>query len=84
MEAKEMFEKLGYEYKKDNDYIKYTLKKYISNSYNILFYLDEKLICCYISNDSPFSPDEPYEIGINELQAINKQIEELGWLEYGV
>lgn len=79
MSAKEMFEELGYEQTKLKKFVKYTYKKYISNWYHIMFDLEEKTIDCYISNDSPFSPPEPFSTTINELKAINKQVEELGW-----
>lgn len=77
--AREMFEELGYEQTKLKKFVKYTYKKYISNWYHIMFDLEEKTIDCYISNDSPFSPTEPFSITTKELKAINKQVEELGW-----
>lgn len=79
MSAKEMFEELDYEQTKTKRFIKYTYKYFTSNWYHIMFDLEEKLIDCYISNDSPFSPNEPSSISIDELKAINKQVEELGW-----
>lgn len=71
MKAREMFEKLGYEYSKllsDDGRIYYEYKHNNNQPSNfILFDLDYKVI----SNDC--------DITLEELQAINKQIEELGW-----
>lgn len=74
MTAKEMFEKLGREqtiteydyYKSDIDYLDKKTKQT-----NIFFDLEDKKIG-FINI---------YKITIQELKAINKQIEELGWLE---
>ncbi len=74
MSAKEMFEKLGYavvytndngdiEYKKQFEYVKVT----------IYFVNKEKVI--EMSSDAEIT----YTIEFDELQAINKQVEELGW-----
>ena len=81
MNAREMFEKLDYEQTKTKKFIKYTDKYFTSSWYHIMFDLEEKLIECYISNDSPFSPNEPFSISIGELKAINQQCKELGWLD---
>ena len=72
MTAKEMFEKLGYEYKEtnDEDEIRYKSK---SGAFIICFYKAMQQVYCYTKNDEPFGID------VNELQAINKQVEELGW-----
>ena len=71
MTAKEMFEELGYEYSKllsDDERIYYEHKNNNNQPSNFIsFDLDYKSI----SND--------YDITLQELQAINKQIEELGW-----
>lgn len=76
MKAKEMFEELGYELfiKSDNEicYMGKEHKWYIS------FYLDDKVVqCC--ENDFYNT-----SIGVSseELQAINKQVEELGWKKH--
>ena len=65
MNAKEMFEELGYDIAYDNKYnIRYNnIKKDIY----IYFMLDTKTI------------EITETINIKELQAINKQVEELGW-----
>lgn len=80
MSAKEMFEKLGYEYSYSSD--NYLLQPKISyfidkpnekghNFYEIRFWLEDKDY--EIENNSILTTDL--------LQAINKQIEELGWNE---
>lgn len=74
MTAKEMFEKLGYELKKNTD-----LEIWYYNAHtkpvetNITFVVQSKCFCIYkpqICNSC---------IDIHLLQAINKQIEELRW-----
>jgi hypothetical protein len=71
MTAKEMFEELGYEIYKGFCYIEYTKEKpinrYQSDSCQIRFYENDKKISVYQNLD------------LQELKAINKQIEELGW-----
>ena len=79
MTAREMFEKLGYEERKHENYIRYVGKFFVSDWYNILFDLERKTIYPNITSDSPFTPAEPLEISVDLLQAINKQAEELGW-----
>lgn len=73
MSAKEMFEKLGYKQEIHIAYILYIKNEenYSENEHRIFFYHDTETIC------------KPFTDGINvkELQAINKQIEELGWLD---
>ena len=76
MTAKDMFEELGYKQEK------YELKT-CNGKKDILRYKDS---CCYKSisfqlNDKYFSTsciNEHYE---KVLQAINKQCEELGWID---
>lgn len=66
MEAKEMFGKLGYDMYSHKDYsIEYVDWEYDKH---IWFHLHYKTI--EISE---------FDINIKELQAINKQVEELGW-----
>lgn len=71
MSAKEMFEKLGYTLKKyDDELFYYELVKDAADEFcevGIIFALKNKKVFSY----NPVS--------IQELQAINKQIEELGW-----
>ena len=74
MSAKEMFEELGYKIQPIKDYRAKCFRKYKKDEYNVItFYSDKRFIkngedswyCDYIS--------------LEELKAINKQIEELGW-----
>lgn len=79
--ADTMFEKLGYEKKKNNNYIIYI--KYQGNGSSGItfsFSLEYETICA-----DTF--DEDYEINVahcikpEELQAINEKVKELGWNE---
>lgn len=84
MSAKEMFEELGYEC---DDYSKYKLMPH--NIQDKLF-----AICVYQKSGREIAffhntktielvlPDE--EITLQELQAINKQVEELGWNKHEI
>lgn len=74
MTAKEMFEELGYEYERNND--NYLLQPCITYfkiigkyGYEIKFWLGDKDY--YIHGKEPLTLDL--------VQAINKQVEELGW-----
>lgn len=77
MTAKEMFEKLGYKY------IEHVEKLYGDIQYNKQFEFAE--ITIYFNNKNKeveFSSDVVdivINIDLEELKAINKQIEELGW-----
>ena len=91
MTAKEMFEKLGYDMTLGVEHwsslegtISYTPAEkldYVSYSkkdVSILFYKKEKYI--KLEPAGSFSTHgRIYEITFEELQAINKQVEELGW-----
>lgn len=80
MTAKEMFKKLGYELDIITDFeILYHMKWEISSTYWVSFNIINKSIECFLTSDSPFEPSKSYSIDIDLLQAINKQIEELGW-----
>ena len=79
MSAKEMFEKLGYEQRKHENFIKYVGKFFISDWHIVLFDLTVKTITPQVSSDSPFTTLEPLDLNVELLQAINKQVEELGW-----
>ena len=73
MSAKEMFEELGYElYIESDNEICYMEKK---NKWYISFYLDDKVVQC---SENDFYTTS-IGISVKELQAINKQVEELGW-----
>lgn len=71
MSAREMFEELGFEYKKSDFSISYykEFRDYDDETY--ILDIDFRLFEKKISND--FSIDMPL------LKAINKQVEELGW-----
>ncbi len=75
MKAKEMFEKLGYEQEEIDEQLIYTKTNVsIDVEYIIIFYLDEKTFEATTDNFAYAN-----DINIKELQAINKQIDELGW-----
>ena len=70
--AKEMFEKLGYDY--FNNGLRITCQNYkISECKLINFDLKQKKM--WLADDS----SEIVELSYKEIKAINKQIEELGW-----
>lgn len=73
--AKEMFEKLGYEQHKSRYEITYNMAnlKYIDDYRYIAFDKESKTI------EVDDSSTEPFYLQIEELKAINKQVEELGW-----
>lgn len=77
-EADEMFEELGFEKKLDTDTdVLYRYKKRLMGDiyiHNILFAKFSKLIFSY-----GIDIDQTCGIGIQELQAINKKVKELGW-----
>ena len=68
MTAKEMFEKLGYELINSKKIIYKKYDKNINRIIDIAFFENKKILITQ-------------SIDINTLQAINKQIEELGWEE---
>lgn len=72
MTAKEMFEKLGYDY--FNNGLRITCQNYkISSCKLIEFNLKQKKM--WFADDDR----EVFELSFKEIKAINKQIEELGW-----
>ena len=81
MTAKKMFKKLEYKIKENEDEIKYSkyfkLDDYESLYYVIIFNKNKKRI----ELDQFDFYEENYVLTLKELQAINKQIEELGWLD---
>lgn len=72
MEAKEMFKKLGYEYKNYAGYISY--EKEINNTTHFISFDNKN----HTVTKHQIS-DRYLSITMKELQAINKQVEELGW-----
>ena len=79
--AKEMFEKLGYKqlgsFKPDDNYIiiAYEKKLYGDKEYIYFYGANEIRICLEDKKGRIYPPI----VELEELQAINKQIEELGW-----
>jgi predicted lactoylglutathione lyase len=73
-EADKMFKKLGY-YKQNKPSDDDVLLFYVKDGEYIIFYKDKEI--------STMCNDRNYIISINmqELQAINKKAEELGWLK---
>ena len=83
MTAKELFEELGYKKEIDN---KIHITYYNGNFENeqkcdkqITFDLESKSFIAYSPYELNDYEDCSIFINIDELQAINKQIEELGW-----
>lgn len=72
MRAKEMFEKLGYDYFDNGLRITYQNYK-VSSCKLIEFNLQEKKM--WLADDDK----EVVELSLKEIKAINKQVEELGW-----
>ena len=76
MSAKEMFEELGYEF----DITEYDEFKpdfnYVDKNDNVIYFDLEDKELCFIPVNKQLIIRNPLEL----LQAINKQIEELGWL----
>ena len=83
MNADEMFEKLGYEKQEDKYRIEYYIKQNFTHFViikKIYLYKIEKDICM-----EQWNVTEEIKVSMNitmqELQAINKKVEELGWNE---
>lgn len=75
MSAKDMFEKLGYKQDKTNKYIVYYKPLKFFRELQIVFNLHFQSI--EVRRTGQYLLSNP--ISLQELQAINKQIEELGW-----
>lgn len=74
MTAKEMFEELGYKYEKVVDTIIYS-QNFGYSKIEIRFNLGLRLVEFEADKDIRFTFE------VNEIQAINQQCKELGWLE---
>ena len=75
MKAKEMFEKLGYEKFNYSNGIRYTNGETEQN----IEFENDGFINIY---NTCYNKEQDIEVLIvEELQAINKQVEELGWLD---
>lgn len=82
MNAEEMFKELGYEKTYDEDYsIVYTKKAIGEDRFEIEFFkmINSKQFRCRLVNEFGEKGQQPFYVDMNELQAINKQCEELGW-----
>ena len=73
MSAKEMFEELGYEKYKYSNGIRYTNSQ---TEQNIEF---ENGGFINVYDTTPNKPNDIEVLIVEEIQVINKQIEELGW-----
>ena len=77
MSAKDMFSELGYSCKEEDDYIEY-IQKNDYYTFEIAFDYNTECIEFYYYKDTY---DNKCDVCLTtkELQAINKQVEELGW-----
>lgn len=83
MTAKEMFGKLGYDCDESCDGILYSRWVEKNNiDYNIQIHI-EKIPFTFMKTITKevFNKSMPIEFTLEELKAINKQVEELGWNE---
>ena len=76
MTAKEMFEKLGYKLHESYNYLQYVFES--EETKDLLFYIEFDTDIKKILIDCN-RKDYINDLSMQELQAINKQIEELGW-----
>ena len=76
-EADRLFKKLGYKKYTSEDSI-----MYMKDLFMITFIIPNKrFITEYKQGDYNFPKIRPFEIGIEELQAINEKVKELKWYE---
>lgn len=75
MTAREMFERLGYRCIKSNNSIWYINDSDEENYRSVEFYF------CDCTFDAIGNYGDPLMVNVKELEAINKQCEELGWIE---
>lgn len=82
MSAKEMFEKLGYEmlgsFNPKENYIIVSWSKEIYDCITTIYFYADKNLRIVMENEKGCI--YPPVFTLDELQAINKQVEELGWL----
>ena len=77
--ADEMFEELGYKKIEENDNsILYLSEKTLWRTRKIRFWKDDKVIFNDLLEDDKVISS--VQIGMQELQAINKKCKELGWI----
>ena len=82
MTAKEMFKELGYSEMPlvgIRDYEITYLKGTTSYGTEIIFDTNDKTVVKYSFDELDYFVRSVEEITLKELQAINKQVEELGW-----
>lgn len=84
--AKSMFEELGWEELPNKNYPNLIMYKKLTPQHlqRITFNKDTKQVTCACLDDTYVKKgfrmkNTPKQINVEELQAINKQIEELGW-----
>ena len=75
MKAEEIFEKLGYRCIKSNNSIWYINDSDEENYRSVEFYF------CNCTFDAIGNYGDPLMVNVKELEAINKQCEEIGWIE---
>lgn len=76
--AKEMFEELGYSLVEDSPNLKY--QKVVADTFWVIYF---DVVFQYVTSALIRGEYNTYHIlDVEELKAINKQIEELGWLEW--
>lgn len=75
MNARDMFEELGYRCIKSNNSIWYVNDSDEENYRSVEFYF------CDCTFDAIGNYGDPLMVNVKELEAINKQCEEIGWLE---
>ena len=75
MKAEEIFEKLGYRCIKSNNSIWYINDSDEENYRSVEFYF------CDCTFDAIGNYGDPLMVNVKELEAINKQCEEIGWIE---
>lgn len=76
-EADNLFKKLGYKKYTSEDCI-----MYMKNLFMITFIIPNKtFITEYKQGDYNFPKIRPFEVEMQELQAINLKCKELGWIE---
>lgn len=75
MTAREMFERLGYRCIKSNNSIWYINDSDEENYRSVEFYF------CDCTFDAIGNYGDPLMVNVKELEAINKQCEEIGWIE---
>lgn len=74
MNARKMFEALGYEYSKERDRNKIIEYYKRDNDSIILFWIEERE---FIASEYC---DEPKDITVDEFKAIQQQMKELNWI----